>query len=100
MKWGEVSTRFDKTKVFVAVVCTGQTATLIEEFGSFALNIAQKINKGKDVTAYRTSYPELLKKNLKVRAAIRRELGIENAEFTPQSSGSLADPSPDPQAPK
>jgi len=77
MKWGRASTALDETKLLVAIVCNNETKEAFEAYGSFALQIATKISPGKDWEIYLKSTPELLKKNLAVRSAVRKELGLD-----------------------
>jgi hypothetical protein len=77
MKWSRASTAFDETKLLVAMVCDKETKDAFEGYGLFALQVATKISPGKDWEIYLKSTPELFKKLLAVRAAVRKELGLE-----------------------
>ena len=77
MKWSKASIAFDETKLLVAMVCNNETKEALEAYGSFALQISTKISPGKDAEIYLKSMPELFKKHLAVRSAMRKELGLD-----------------------
>jgi hypothetical protein len=77
-RWRRADTAFDETKLFVAIVCGRQTKEAFDDLGIFAGKVVAGLNK-KDTEIYQKSQPELTKKLFSVRAAIRKELGIDNS---------------------
>lgn len=74
-RWSKAATAFDETKLFVAIVCGKETKEAFDALGTVANNIAIGIST--DSETYQKSQPELTRKLLAVRAAIRKELGID-----------------------
>jgi hypothetical protein len=75
MRWRRASAEFDETRQLVRIVCGNETMEAFEGLALFASQIALGITK-KDPDIYKKSHAELIKKELAVRAAIRKELGI------------------------
>jgi hypothetical protein len=77
MRWSKASSEFDEMRLFVRIVC-GKDAT--EAFEALARLVNQIAAQAKtDPEIYRKSYPELIKTEWAVRAAVRKELGIEGS---------------------
>jgi hypothetical protein len=74
-KWSKASTAFDETKLFVGVVCGKETRDAVDALWEVVTRIGKGISK--DVTVYENARPEIYKKLLTVREAIRKELGID-----------------------
>ena len=77
MKWSRASTAFDESKLLIAMVCGKETKDAFEAYGLFALQVATKISPGNDLEIYLKSTPELFKKHSAVRAAVRKEMGLD-----------------------
>lgn len=73
-RWSKATTAFDETRLFVSVVCGREANDAFDEVGMFANSVAAEITKN-DLEIYRKSYPELCKKILRLKAAVRKELG-------------------------
>lgn len=76
-KWSNASSGFDDTRLLVNMICQPETITAFEEFGMLMNEVATKISPGKDVAIYTSSLPSREKKQAEVRAAVRKELGID-----------------------
>jgi hypothetical protein len=74
MRRSMAATAFDETKLFVGIVCGKETKEAFDALGTVANNIAL----GTEPDVYQKSQAELAKKLFTVRAAIRRELGIDD----------------------
>jgi hypothetical protein len=77
-KWSNASSGFDDTRLLVNMICQPETIAAFEEFGKLMNEVATKISPGKDVAIYTSSLPLRGKKQGEVRAAVRKELGIDN----------------------
>jgi hypothetical protein len=76
-KWSNASSGFDDTRLLVNMICQPETIAAFEEFGMLMNEVATKISPGKDVAIYTSSLPLREKKQAEVRAAVRKELGID-----------------------
>jgi hypothetical protein len=76
-KWSRASTAFEEVRLLVFMVCEKETVEAFEEFGAFMNVVAAKISPGKDPEIYRKTRAEFFKKLMAVRAAVRKELGID-----------------------
>jgi hypothetical protein len=76
-KWSNASAAFDDTRLLVNMICQPETIAAFEEFGMLMNEVATKISPGKDVAIYSSSLPLREKKQAEVRAAVRKELGID-----------------------
>jgi hypothetical protein len=76
-KWSNASSAFDDTRLLVNMICQPETIAAFEEFGILMIEVATKISPGKDVAIYSSSLPLREKKQAEVRAAVRKELGID-----------------------
>jgi hypothetical protein len=75
MRCSKALTAFDETRLFVGIVCGGETKDAFEDLGRLAGAVAGGILR-KDSEIYQKSQAELTKKLFLVRTAIRKELGI------------------------
>jgi hypothetical protein len=76
-KWSNASSGFDDTRLLVNLICQSETIAAFQEFGMLMNEVATKISPGKDVAIYTSSLPLREKKHAEVRAAVRKELGID-----------------------
>jgi hypothetical protein len=76
MRWSKASAAFDETRQFVRILCGKETVDFFEAFALLVSGVAAGISE-KDYQIYRNSYAELIKKEMAVRAAVRKELGID-----------------------
>jgi hypothetical protein len=76
-KWSKASAAFDEARILVNMACEKETVAAFEAFGTLVNVIAAKITPGKDWEIYQKSLPEREKKRVAVRAAVRKELGID-----------------------
>jgi hypothetical protein len=79
--------RFDEGSLLVVIVCGNETKDAVEEFGRFTSHIGVEITKNKNAEAYRQSGHELALKLFALRAALRKELGIDPVQNRVLSSG-------------
>ena len=77
IKWTRASARFDEVRLLVLMVCDKDASLAFEELGALVNNIAASITPGKDADIYQKSQAQLFEKRMAVRAAVRKELGIE-----------------------
>jgi len=75
-KWLKAFAAIKETTLLVGIVCEEETKQAFESFGVFVSQIAMQISK-KDSEIYRSSKADLDAKQAALRAAIRKELGIE-----------------------
>jgi hypothetical protein len=59
------------------MICQPETIAAFEGFGMLMNEVATKISPGKEVAISRDSLPLREKKQAEVRAAVRKELGID-----------------------
>ena len=76
-KWSKASAAFDEARLLVLMVCEREAIQAFEEFGALVSAIAMKITPGKDPEIYKKSQVECCKKRMAVRAAVRKELGVD-----------------------
>jgi hypothetical protein len=81
LKWSDASAAFDETRLFVAVVCRDEARQAFEDFGNFTTIVAAKLNPGKDGEIYKKSLTELTRNRLAIRAAVRKELGVDGPVY-------------------
>jgi hypothetical protein len=74
-RWSKASTAFDESRLFVAIVCGKDAKLAFEDLGAFISALAGQVSKGQN--AYKTSRPDLIKKILVARNAIRKELEVD-----------------------
>lgn len=77
MKWSTASAAFNESRLLVNMTCEKNTIVAFEASGRLVNVIAAKISPGKDWEIYRKSLPEREKERVAVRAAVRKELGID-----------------------
>jgi hypothetical protein len=74
-RWLKASTTFTDTRLFVGIVCGKDGKEAFEDLGAFVNTLAGQMTKDPDV--YQTSSPDLIKKILLARNAIRKELEVD-----------------------
>lgn len=77
MKWSRASTAFDEARLLVQMICERETILAFEDFGKLLNDVAAKISPGKDAETYRQSAAERFTKRMTIRAAVRKELGVD-----------------------
>jgi len=75
VKWSNASSALDETKLFVGMVCDGETYEAFAEFNQLMGAVAVGITKD-DANIYLKSRNEVLRKLLRVQETMRRELKI------------------------
>lgn len=92
-KWTAASAAFQASHMSVVIICSYETSSAVGELGALMLPLAAKMTASKDAELYDKSHHELAAKLMKVRAALRKELGIEPLS-KPQSGISSAAQTP------
>jgi hypothetical protein len=77
MKWSRVSTAFDEARLLVQMICERKTILAFEDFGALLNDVAAKITPGKNAEIYGQSAAERFTKRMTIRAAVRKELGVD-----------------------
>jgi hypothetical protein len=72
-KWGQTSTAFDETRMFVGIVCGREAIDAFEDLGQFVNALVVQCREDPD--AYNN--PDLERKVLAARNAIRKELEVD-----------------------
>jgi hypothetical protein len=75
-KWSNASAALDESRLLVGVVCSRETKEALDSFAVVMMTIAAGIGK-KDAQIYDKSREQVAQKLFAVRAALRKELGIE-----------------------
>src|SRR5580692_2968236 len=89
-KWLSASTEFEETKLLVAVVCENETREAFDVLGAYVNIIAAEMTTKGEAEIYDRMYGEVSRKILGVRAAVRKELGVDKVETEkgpPEKSG-------------
>jgi hypothetical protein len=76
LKWSNASAALDESHLLVGVVCSREAKEALERFVVLTNTIAAGIG-GKDAQIYDKSREEVARRLFAVRAALRKELGIE-----------------------
>jgi len=79
VRWSNAAAAFDETRLFVSIICGQEAKEAFEHFGIFTKWIARGITK-KDAEMYQKSKTERDKRRVAVRAAIRKELGVDGPD--------------------
>jgi hypothetical protein len=76
LKWSNASAALDESRLLVGVVCSRETRKALDSFAVLTSTIAAGISK-KDAQIYDKSREQVARELFTVRAALRKELGIE-----------------------
>jgi hypothetical protein len=96
-EWQEGIHSFEETESLIHVSCSRETMKTFAELSDLLRKTVGQMVDG-DLEIYTKTKDERLKRFAQARVAIRKELGIK-FDFTPQSSGSSATPTPSPEVP-
>jgi hypothetical protein len=75
-RWLDAWAKYDETKLLVAIVCEEEAKQAFDSLGSVACAISQNITKG-EWGIYHKSQADFVRNIITVRAAIRKELRID-----------------------
>jgi hypothetical protein len=76
LKWSNASAALDESRLLVGVVCSRETREALDSFAVVTNTIAAGISK-KDAQIYDKSREQVARQLFAVRAALRKELGVE-----------------------
>jgi hypothetical protein len=80
-QWAKAAIAFNESRQLVSIVCGKETIHAFGNFNRVANEIARTILRDKDAEIYEKSQEELAMKLYAARDAVRRELGIEGAQW-------------------
>jgi hypothetical protein len=76
LKWSQAANALDEVRLHVSVVCAEETTRALDDFAMLVSQIAAKIS-AKETDAYDNSSKALAQAAFKVKAALRKELGVD-----------------------